>query len=176
MRTSSSPVSPAWKVTPAVLRSTSRRSSWLRSAMSFSVNTVTVCGMSRSSCSPLPMRVFSTLSVSLAWTCTLSRTVTVESVGLLASLASCAHAPMDADAASIRAPSSLSGAGLASPEVRGGVGRQTPSERGSGVVAHAVEAWGNVGGVKTISLQKNGMAGLARPAEAAEKASTHGAG
>jgi hypothetical protein len=102
--------------------------------------------------------------------------VTVERVGLPASLASCAHAPMDADAASIRAPSSFSGAGLVSLQVSGAVGREASSERGSRMVANAVEAWGGVGDVKRISLQKNGMRRSCCPVIAAEKARTHGSG
>ncbi len=64
-RTSSSPVSPAWKVTPAVVLSTSRKSSRLRSSSSRSVMTVTFCGMSRRDCSPLPRRVVAGLRVLL---------------------------------------------------------------------------------------------------------------
>ena len=56
-RMSSSPPSAAWKVTPAVLRSTSFRLSRLRSSISFSVTTVMDCGMLRNSWLPLPMVV-----------------------------------------------------------------------------------------------------------------------
>jgi hypothetical protein len=99
-RTSSSPVSPAWKVTPAVVRSTSRKSSWLRSAISFSVNTVTDWGMSRMSCLPLPTVVFFTRTVSLLWISAVSFTVTVDSVAAVSAV--CAQLPMEA--ASISAP------------------------------------------------------------------------
>ena len=64
-RTSSSPVSPAIKVTPAVVLSTSRKLSRLRSSSSCSVITVTFCGMSRSDCWPLPMLVWVARSVFL---------------------------------------------------------------------------------------------------------------
>lgn len=80
-RMSSSPVSPAWNVTPAVVRSTSRKSSRLRSSSRRSVITVTDCGMSRSAWVPLPIRVSVALSVvfesvPMAW----SRTSIVPSV------------------------------------------------------------------------------------------------
>ena len=128
-RTSSSPVSPAWKVTPAVVRSTSRKSSRLRSLISFSVITVTLCGMSRSSWLPLP------ISVRVARSCVLllvepsptaeSRTVTAGSVpatgaalagaccaaGASAAVAAdCASAEVPSEPASSMAPSGSSGA------------------------------------------------------------------
>ena len=58
---SSSPPSAAWKLMPAVFFSASFSVSRLRSSISFSVTTVIDCGTSRSSCTPLPMRV------SVAW-------------------------------------------------------------------------------------------------------------
>ena len=124
-RTSSSPVSPARKVTPAVVRSTSRKSSRLRSCMSFSVITVTLCGMSRSAWLPLP------ISVRVARSCALllvdpsptaeSRTVTVESVpatgaccaagadAAAAGAAGCASAVLPSEPASSMAPSGSKG-------------------------------------------------------------------
>ena len=131
-RTSSSPVSPAWKVTPAVARSTSRKSSSLRSWISFSVITVTLCGMSISFCSPLPISVLVARSRALLVVepspSALSRTVTVPrvpavpagadaalaGVGAGAGSAVCARAAEPSDPASSIAPRGSSGAWLAS--------------------------------------------------------------
>ena len=84
-----------------MVRSTSRKSSWLRSFISFSVNTVTDWGMSLMSCLPLPTVVFLMSRVSLPWTSAVSFTVTVDRV--VSGVLVCAMAPIEA--ASISAPS-----------------------------------------------------------------------
>ena len=106
-RTSSSPVLPAWKVTPAVVRSTSRKSSRLRSSIRRSVITVTDCGMSRRACVPLPMPVSVARSVALEWVpSAFSLTITLPRV--LSGVAGDVCAQPLTEATSISAPRGIS--------------------------------------------------------------------
>ena len=84
-----------------MVRSTSRKSSWLRSFISFSVNTVTDCGMSLISCLPLPTVVCLISRVSLPCGAACSFTVTAGSVAS-GVVPVCAQLPTEA--ASIMAP------------------------------------------------------------------------